>query len=152
MLEIYPLKTPKSLNYLIGNCDAHAKNFSVLHDVRKAGVKEQKLYAVKESGAITLAPFYDLASTDAFENLSKEMAMKIGGAWDIRAVQKQDFYKAAREISVKEKEIDELSGSFSSIVPAAQEIREEIAKAGFDAEICGRIINGMEKRLKIILP
>jgi serine/threonine-protein kinase HipA len=49
-------------NYLIGNSDAHGKNFSFLYT---------------ESGA-RLAPLYDLVSTQAYPDLSRIMAMKIG--------------------------------------------------------------------------
>lgn len=51
-------------NVLIGNDDAHGKNFSLLYHY----------------GAIRLAPLYDLLSTAYYPELSKKMAMKIGGA------------------------------------------------------------------------
>lgn len=50
-------------NYLIGNYDAHGKNFSFLY----------------EDGEARLAPLYDLVSTAAYPELSGDMAMKIGG-------------------------------------------------------------------------
>lgn len=50
-------------NLLIGNNDAHGKNFSFL----------------RERNSIRLAPLYDLVSTQAYPELSSEMAMKIGG-------------------------------------------------------------------------
>ena len=53
-------------SYLIGNCDAHGKNFSLL----------------REKNAIRLAPLYDLVSTTAYPELASEMAMKLGGERD----------------------------------------------------------------------
>jgi len=50
-------------NVIIGNNDAHGKNFSLLYE---------------ETGAIRLAPLYDLLSTDYYPKLTKNMAMKIG--------------------------------------------------------------------------
>ena len=50
-------------NLIIGNADAHAKNFSLLH----------------LGGTITLAPLYDLLSTILYPDLSPRLAMKIGG-------------------------------------------------------------------------
>jgi len=50
-------------NFLIGNCDAHGKNFSFLC----------------KPSAKRLAPLYDLVCTRAYPRLSAEMAMKIGG-------------------------------------------------------------------------
>ncbi len=49
-------------NSVIGNCDAHAKNFSLLRD----------------EGSVRLAPLYDLVSTSAYPALASELAMKIG--------------------------------------------------------------------------
>ena len=51
-------------NWLIGNCDAHAKNYSLLYD----------------AGAPTLAPLYDLISTDVYPGLTRRLAMSINGA------------------------------------------------------------------------
>ena len=51
-------------NYLIGNCDAHAKNFSILYQL---------------DGRVVLAPFYDLVSSTIYEGLSKHMSMFVGG-------------------------------------------------------------------------
>ena len=53
-------------NFLIGNCDAHGKNFSLL----------------RETSSIRLAPLYDLVSTRAYPELASEMAMKLGGERD----------------------------------------------------------------------
>jgi serine/threonine-protein kinase HipA len=55
-------------NYLIGNNDAHGKNFSLL-------------YSAGTDTAIQLAPLYDLVCTAAYPNLSPKMAMKIGSEY-----------------------------------------------------------------------
>ena len=65
--EILKLLDAAIFNLIIGNADAHAKNFSLLHSVGN-GV-----------GAITLAPLYDLLSTVLYPNLHVKLAMKIGG-------------------------------------------------------------------------
>jgi serine/threonine-protein kinase HipA len=56
-------------NYLIGNNDAHAKNFSLLYVQSGDRVRVQ------------LAPLYDLVCTVAYAGLSPKMAMKIGGKY-----------------------------------------------------------------------
>ena len=54
-------------NYLIGNMDAHGKNFSLLHhDKTNAGI----------------APVYDVLCTRIYDGLGKKMAMKIGGYYE----------------------------------------------------------------------
>lgn len=65
-------------NVLIGNCDAHGKNFSLL----------------RERNSIQLAPLYDLVSTQAYPDLASEMAMKLGGERDPRrlAAKNWGFY------------------------------------------------------------
>jgi len=55
-------------NVLIGNNDAHGKNFSLL----------------RERNAVRLAPLYDLVSTQAYPDLASDMAMKLGGERDPR--------------------------------------------------------------------
>lgn len=77
-------------NYIIGNADAHGKNFSFLI----------------EKNAIKLAPFYDLLSTEIYPNLSKKMAMKIGGKYEPEDVFGRHWHKFAEEISVNPKFID----------------------------------------------
>jgi serine/threonine-protein kinase HipA len=57
-------------NYLIGNSDAHGKNFSFLH----------------EQGKPCLAPSYDLLSTAVYPDLSNKMAMKIGSRYEPRDI------------------------------------------------------------------
>lgn len=69
-------------NYLIGNSDAHGKNFSLLYGDR----------------GCRLAPLYDLVCTRAYEGLATEMAMKIGGERDpdrVRATHWIKFFDEA---------------------------------------------------------
>jgi serine/threonine-protein kinase HipA len=54
-------------NFLLGNSDAHGKNFSLLYDP-KAGVR--------------LAPLYDVVSTAVYDGLTPRLAMAIGGEDD----------------------------------------------------------------------
>jgi serine/threonine-protein kinase HipA len=61
-LDILRLFDAVVFNFLIGNSDAHGKNFSFLYYGRHS----------------KLAPLYDLVCTQAFPTLSPEMAMKIG--------------------------------------------------------------------------
>ncbi len=50
-----------AFNYIIGNHDAHGKNFSIIHDQ-----------------TITMAPFYDLVSTQVYPSLETNFAMAVG--------------------------------------------------------------------------
>jgi serine/threonine-protein kinase HipA len=73
-------------NYLIGNNDAHGKNFSLLyHD---AGTGNQQIH---------LAPLYDAISTVYYPELSNDMAMKLGDAYQPEKVGPRDFEKLAEQ-------------------------------------------------------
>jgi serine/threonine-protein kinase HipA len=70
-----------TFNMAVGNADAHAKNFSVLHD--------------QDSPAIKLAPLYDVLSTIALELTDStgqpmpadtHLGQRVGGQADIRKV------------------------------------------------------------------
>jgi serine/threonine-protein kinase HipA len=71
-------------NVLIGNCDAHGKNFSLLY----------------KKNNVQLAPFYDLVSTLYYNDLSKKMAMKLGGEYDANRITLKQFELLAEEISL----------------------------------------------------
>lgn len=73
-----------AFNYLIGNADAHAKNFSLVHG--NAGLR--------------LAPAYDLLSTFAYPHLSKEMATAINGMFDSRALRPVHWHKWFNQLEV----------------------------------------------------
>ena len=68
-------------NYLIGNGDAHGKNFSLIYD----------------GGETRLAPLYDLVSTQAYPELSQSMAMKLGGERNAGGVVARNWRKLADE-------------------------------------------------------
>ncbi|MDD3922937.1 MAG: type II toxin-antitoxin system HipA family toxin [Endomicrobiaceae bacterium] len=70
-------------NFLTGNNDAHAKNFSLLYFKKKP----------------VLAPAYDLLSTQIYPNLTKKMAMKIGSGYEKKFVTKSGFEKMCEDIN-----------------------------------------------------
>jgi serine/threonine-protein kinase HipA len=69
-------------NSLIGNCDAHGKNYSLLYD----------------SPAPSLAPFYDLLSTAVYPELTPRLAMSIDGATHLEEVDKPSWARLAEEV------------------------------------------------------
>ena len=72
---------------LTGNCDAHAKNISLL---------------LLDDGP-RLAPFYDLISTRIYAHygLTNRLAMKIGGEAEPAALRLEHWQRFAKEIGVK---------------------------------------------------
>ena len=89
VVDIVRLLDAVLFNFLIGNHDAHGKNFSLLyrHNTAKARIT-------------SLAPFYDLICTDFYPDLSKKMAMKIGGEYEAPKVYPRHFERFAEEIGL----------------------------------------------------
>lgn len=68
-------------NVIIGNNDAHSKNFSLLY----------------HSSKTRLAPFYDMISTVYYPNLASKMAMKIGSKYDFDDLFPRHFTQMSEE-------------------------------------------------------
>lgn len=71
-------------NALIGNHDAHAKNFSLLYSGK----------------APVLAPFYDTLSTAVYPTLTQKMAMKIGSKYKFSEVQARHWEQFADSVGL----------------------------------------------------
>ncbi|MEY3200657.1 MAG: hypothetical protein RIR70_207 [Pseudomonadota bacterium] len=73
-------------NALIGNHDAHAKNFSLLYLGEKAGKPP------------VLAPFYDTLSTAVYPTLTPKMAMKIGSKYKFSEVEAKHWEQFSESV------------------------------------------------------
>lgn len=63
--EVLKLADAAIFNLIIGNADAHAKNYSLLR---------------RKNGEVVLAPLYDLVATHMWKDLSPKLAMRFGRA------------------------------------------------------------------------
>jgi serine/threonine-protein kinase HipA len=103
-------------NFIIGNCDAHGKNYSLLY----------------EKGSSKLSPIYDAICTLVYPSLTKKMSMKIGKHYEILKVTKQDFVELATSINLKSsivlKMLDE---TITNITNGFDKIREEKSLAPY---------------------
>jgi serine/threonine-protein kinase HipA len=86
VIDLAKLLDAVIFNYLAGNNDAHGKNFSLLYHGADTANQE-----------IRLAPLYDLVSTIYYPELSRTMAMKIGGEYSSEKVTPKDFERLAEE-------------------------------------------------------
>lgn len=75
-----------AFNYLVGNADAHAKNFSILYGEE-----------------VRLAPAYDVLSTYVYGHLSHDMATSINGMFDGRAIQSIHWQKELIRLGLNER-------------------------------------------------
>lgn len=115
-------------DYLIGNTDAHIKNFSLLYG---ADLK-----------SIRLAPAYDIVSTTVYEQSTRDMAFHIGGDLSVDAITKDSFRRAAKEVGLGERmamrRFDNICNQFKS---ALHKSAEELSDAGYP------MASEMEKRI-----
>lgn len=91
------------LNIVIGNKDAHAKNFSFLH---------------VGGGKLRLAPAYDLVCTEVFEDLDKRMAMPIGDERFVSKLTTHDFDVMADLVGMKASYIIKILAGFTRKIPS----------------------------------
>jgi len=98
-------------NFLIGNCDAHAKNYAVLY----------------RGGSPSLAPAYDLLSTMIYDNMSKRFAMKIGGENRMGQLTRSHFEKMAVQCDLNPKIVLSELRELASALPQKAE------------KLCGRL-------------
>ena len=74
-------------NFLVGNGDAHGKNFSVLY----------------RDGVASLAPMYDVMCTAVYPEVGRRMAMKIDDEYAFKWITSGKFARMAERIGVSEK-------------------------------------------------
>jgi serine/threonine-protein kinase HipA len=109
--EILKLLDAAIFNLIIGNADAHAKNFSLLHS----------------GGGISLAALYDLLSTIIYPNLHVKLAMKIGGKAVLEDIEPRQWERFAADAQLGAPFVRTRIGQLCNAVIAA--IDGEFAKA-----------------------
>jgi len=80
--EVLKLADAAIFNLIIGNADAHAKNYSLLR---------------RENGEVVLAPLYDLVATHMWKELSPKLAMRFGRAATLEEFDRESVARFADE-------------------------------------------------------
>ncbi len=118
-------------NALIGNHDAHAKNFSLLYSGK----------------APVLAPFYDTLSTAVYPTLTPKMAMKIGSKYKFSEVEKRHWDQFAQGVGLArapaKRRILELA---KSLPPTARKLQSAPGYRFAGNAVVERIIALIEQR------
>ena len=89
-------------NALIGNHDAHAKNFSLLYSGK----------------APVLAPSYDTLSTAVYSTLTQKMAMKIGSKYKFSEVQARHWEQFAESVGLTKAQAKRRILELAKLLPA----------------------------------
>ena len=80
--EVLKLADAAIFNLIIGNADAHAKNYSLLR---------------RENGEVVLAPLYDLVATHMWKEFSPRLAMRFGRAATLEEFDRKSVARFADE-------------------------------------------------------
>lgn len=119
-------------NYLIGNTDAHAKNFSLLYE---------------HPPKPRLAPFYDLLCTGVYPGLATKNAMKIGGQYDPQFTKRANWLRLAEDAGVSEGEVVSLLETMTEHLPMmAPIVAEEFQDRYGKSRIVPKIVNFITAR------
>lgn len=121
-------------NFLVGNGDAHGKNFSVLY----------------RNGQPRLSPAYDMISTTVYPAISKKMAMKFDGEYNFRWITKGKIVRTFERGGIGEKivlaSIAKMCARMTEVLPA---FIDEVT-AAHPCEIYHDIIRGIRARLSVL--
>jgi serine/threonine-protein kinase HipA len=122
-------------NYLIGNADAHGKNFSFLYF----------------DGKPCLAPAYDLLSTAVYPQLSKKMAMRIGRKDDPSRVFLHQWQTLVENTASARKVLENSLQYFANKLPdLADSLQNNLERQGITSPIFEQIKTLIQKRAKHI--
>jgi len=124
-------------NLIIGNADAHAKNYSLLH---------------RENGDVELAPLYDLLSTVYYPELSPRLAMKIAKRHTLEELKSNDWDKFADETGLALRFIRTRAKELTSAVhELIGETKAEIMESASDGKTVQDISDLISSRAKSLL-
>jgi serine/threonine-protein kinase HipA len=94
-------------NYIIGNCDGHSKNYSLLYDHNALTSK---------NNSFTLSPIYDVLCTLAYPELTSNMAFSIGGEQDIKNINVKNWHLFAERVRLGPESLKERCSKITSSI------------------------------------
>ena len=123
-------------DYLVGNCDNHLKNLSVLHG----------------SGTLRLSPAYDIVCTTFFEKFTRDMGWRLGSTRSIDLVCPYDFLTLSKEIGLGVRRMRRICSELAEAVPealmwAAERDASVLETLPYSAE---DVIDDMPSRRKVV--
>jgi len=138
--DIFSFLNWLTFNFLIGNADAHAKNLSFLHN----------------NSQITLAPFYDLLSTEIYPEkiTSRKIAMLINGKDKYEKIRRKDFLEIYKQFGLNPLQaMKNVSGFFANTTEIADALRDKLNGSALTASpVYDDIIAIIHQRLSAFIP
>ncbi len=127
-------------NTLIGNHDAHAKNFSLLYTHQAP------------STAPVLAPLYDTLSTAVYPSLTSKMAMKLGSKYKFSEVEARHWEQFADAAGLAKPQMKKRVLALAKSLPAAARALQSDPARGFaDHPMVEKIITLIEQRCALTI-
>jgi serine/threonine-protein kinase HipA len=119
------------VNFLIGNSDAHGKNFALLY----------------ENEGIQLAPLYDIVSTAVYDDVTDRMAMSIGGVFEPAEVDMTAWIQFAKECGLSSSGIVSIVKKRTArVVRRVEEHREALESRGDYRPVVDAIVDVCRRR------
>jgi serine/threonine-protein kinase HipA len=122
-------------NALVGNHDAHAKNFSLLYTQKN------------ETPAVLLAPLYDALSTAVYPRLTDTMAMKIGSKYKFSEVQARHWAQFASAAKLSPAQVKKRLLAIAKRLPSLAFVTQAALQAqGSGHPVLAQIVQLIEQR------
>ncbi|MCA9059879.1 MAG: type II toxin-antitoxin system HipA family toxin [Planctomycetaceae bacterium] len=134
LMELQKLLQWVLFNLLVGNADAHGKNLSLLY---------------VDGRHLQLAPFYDLVCTRNYRNISRHLAMSLGGVFDPDLITDKQLAAVATDLGIRplvvQRAAKQLGEKILQQIPA---VSEQFASLYGDSPILERIPIVIRKQIR----
>ncbi len=119
-------------NYLVGNADCHAKNFSIIHF---------------DDGTISLSPNYDVMCTSIYSHATTKMAMSIGGQSDMNNIRSDNWSTLCSRINIRIPAFKNVCEALIKNIEASlPEVLDDIKQQGYMNQTVESIAKVIDKR------
>ena len=120
-------------NFLVGNADAHAKNYAILYRGASAEV----------------APLYDVMCTAIYKGVPTALAMKIGGIEEMSEIRRENFVRLAEKASVRPKLILSRLDALAAKLPRlGKELAAEMSDEGHPSKVYDEILDVVNRHVE----
>lgn len=121
-------------NYIIGNTDAHGKNFALLYD---------------EQRKVHLAPFYDLLCNQVYKKLTNDMSMKIGNNFEHDTITTADWEILCNSVGFSYPALKKIISKQTELLPKiVLEQRKQLKDSEFDSPLLDKIVQQVNRNCK----
>jgi serine/threonine-protein kinase HipA len=129
--DLVELVRAVALNVLLGNADAHGKNYAVLYEPLGVG---------------RLAPLYDVVSTTVYPELSGSLAMAIGGIDDPDEVDARAWRRLAADAGLGGQLPRAIREFAARVVDSASVVRDSARVEGWHRPVLDEIVEHATRR------